>query len=64
MAKITRQTKKDIEYRIQEEGFDYTFLHYSEWVEINDPKFHRLRTAFEKTREELEKHVVSLGIKI
>jgi len=39
------------------EGFDYCFMHYSEWKEIKDPEFHELRKAYMKAAKALQKYV-------
>ena len=47
----------DVKYRIDEEGMDYTFQHYSHFEEIKDEKFHRLRNAYLDAAEALENYV-------
>lgn len=47
----------DVRYRMEEEGMDYCFHHYSSWEEINDEKFHRLRNAYLDAAEALERYV-------
>ena len=42
---------------IRNEGFDYCFLHYSDFPEVKDVKFHKLRRKYLKDREELELYV-------
>jgi hypothetical protein len=47
---------KDAKYVIDcvdNEGFDYTFVSYSEFKEIKDEEFHKLREAFLDARQEL-----------
>lgn len=34
---------KSVRYRIDEEGIDYCFEHYSRFDEIKDDEFHKLR---------------------
>jgi len=37
---------KDVQYRIREEGMDYCFKHYSDWLEIDDENFHKLKKDY------------------
>lgn len=37
---------KDIINKIESEGFDYCFGHYSDFSDIKDPTFHELRKAY------------------
>ena len=39
--------------KIESEGFDYAMTDYSDWDEIQDEKFHKLRNAFVKARQAL-----------
>lgn len=51
---------KDLEYvkdTIDNEGFDYAFVDYSDFSEIEDDKFHELRVAYVKAAEELREYV-------
>jgi hypothetical protein len=53
-------TEKEKEYvlaKIENEGFDYTFIHYSNFKDIKDKKFHELRLAYKKAAEELSEYV-------
>lgn len=42
---------------IENEGFDYAFVHYSDFLEIKDEKFHELRKAFLAAREALTEYI-------
>ncbi len=44
--------------RIGQEGFHYCFKNYSDFKEINDKEFHKLRKRYLKTASELEKYLV------
>ncbi len=47
---------KDLDYIrdiVEIEGFHYCFTAYSDFKEINDPDFHRLREAFIKANNDL-----------
>ena len=48
---------KNVLYRMKEEGFHYCFESYSDWNEIKDKKFHKLRLSYLKSVEDLEKYV-------
>lgn len=43
---MTNEEKEDVRQRIQQEGFDYTFIHYSDFKEIEDEEFHKLRRMY------------------
>ncbi len=36
----------DVRDRIENEGFNYAFIHYSDFEEVTDKKFHKLRKAY------------------
>ena len=46
-----------VQYRMDEEGFDYCFESYSHWGEIPDEEFHRLRLEFLRTMNELRNYI-------
>lgn len=48
----------DVAYRMDSEGIDYCFDGYSEWNNIDDPVFHRLRDAYLNAKVELENYVM------
>lgn len=48
---------ESVRYRMDEEGFDYCFEGYSDWEEIKDEEFHRLRKEFLRTMEELRNYI-------
>ena len=48
---------ESVQYRMDEEGFDYCFESYSHWDEIKDEEFHRLRREFLKTMVELRDYI-------
>lgn len=48
--------KRDREYvqaTVDSEGFDYAFTHYTDFEEIKDEEFHRLRVAYNEARKAL-----------
>lgn len=42
---------------IECEGFDYAFVDYSDFSEVKDEEFHKLREAYMKAAEELREYV-------
>ena len=50
---------QSVQYRMDEEGFDYCFENYSNWDEIKDDEFHRLRLEFLKSMKELREYIDS-----
>lgn len=51
---------KDLDYireTVNQEGFDYAFTGYSNFEEIKDKEFHRLREAYLKARKELAEYI-------
>jgi hypothetical protein len=52
--------KEDRNYllsKIDNEGFDYTFIDYSDFEDINDDKFHRLRNEYKQAKEKLAEYL-------
>jgi len=47
----------DLRSRMNQEGFHYCFKHYSSFTDIEDEKFHKLRKAYLKAADELEKYI-------
>lgn len=48
---------RNIDDRVEQEGFDYAFVHYSDFSEVKDEEFHRLRLAFLAARKALVDYV-------
>jgi len=48
---------QSVQYRMDEEGFDYCFESYSDWDEIKDEEFHRLRLGFLQSMEDLRNYI-------
>lgn len=46
-----------LRYRIENEGLEYAVRHYSDFKEIKDEEFHRLRQAFVEAANALEAYV-------
>ena len=55
----TEDERKDVAFRVEEDGLDYAFRCYSDYSNIKDTKFHELRAAYIKAAEELEAYVGS-----
>ena len=50
---------QSVQYRMDEEGFDYCFENYSNWDEIKDEEFHRLKLGFLQSMKELREYIDS-----
>lgn len=48
---------RDVKYRIENEGIDYCFEHYSSFKEIEDEQFHELRLEFLNNISKLRSYV-------
>ena len=48
---------EQVQYRMEEEGFDYCWRCYSNFKEIEDEEFHKLRKLYIEISEKLEKYV-------
>ncbi len=46
-----------LNYRMYEEGFNYCFDSYSDWDEIKDFEFHRLRVNYLEAAKKLNEYV-------
>lgn len=57
---MTVQEKEDwlmIIYRMRSEGFHYCWKHYSNFEEIKDNEFHKLRKKYIKAADALQKYI-------
>jgi hypothetical protein len=50
---------QSVQYRMEKEGFDYCFISYSDWDEIKDEEFHRLKLGFLQSMKELREYIDS-----
>lgn len=53
-------TGKEFKYvlqTIENEGFDYAFFGYSDFEEVKDSEFHKLRSAYLAARKALKEYV-------
>ncbi len=46
-----------VQYRMDNEGIDYCFEHYSRFEEIKDEEFHKLRLEFLESMKKIRKYV-------
>lgn len=54
---MTKTEREDVRSTIENEGFDYAFEGYSDFPEIKDEEFHRLRKAYLAARKSLEDYI-------
>ena len=54
---MTKEEREDVNARINNEGFDYTFMHYSHFEEIKDTRFHKLREQYIKAIKDLRDYI-------
>ena len=57
---MTTEEKEEWEYvyyKMIDEGFHYCFKHYSSFEDIKDEEFHRLRTNYLKSANDLEEYI-------
>lgn len=59
---MTKSEKKYISSVIANEGFDYTFIHYSNFEEVKDKKFQELRNAYVSARKEFHAFLDEQGV--
>lgn len=59
MNEEQKEIWKSLKYRMKEEGFDYCFDGYSDWLEVDDEEFHRLRKEYLKSAEILKKYILN-----
>jgi hypothetical protein len=57
MSEEELESWENVQYRIDEEGFEYCFKHYSSWEEIKDEKFHQMRLEVLKQMKELRNYI-------
>jgi hypothetical protein len=53
------QEMKYVLSKIENEGFDYCFRDYSDFEDIEDSEFHKLREAYKEAADKLEEYVKS-----
>jgi len=56
----TRMKAEDldkVQWTVDHEGFDYAFVYYSGFMDIEDEKFHELRKTFLEARKKLAQYI-------
>jgi hypothetical protein len=48
---------RSVQYRMDNEGIDYCFEHYSSFEEIQDEEFHKLRKQFLESMNNMRSYV-------
>jgi hypothetical protein len=54
---MNKNDAEDVLSIINNEGFDYAFMHYTSFKEIKDKKFHKLRRDYIKAQKNLEEYI-------
>ncbi len=54
---MTQEEREEVQSTIDNEGFDYSFDGYSDFEEVDDKKFHKLRLAYIKAKQSLENYI-------
>lgn len=54
---MTGKEKKFVLDVIEQEGFEYSFVHYSDFKEVADKRFHELKDVYLKAREDLKSYI-------
>lgn len=52
-----REDYEAVRYRMDDEGMEYCFKHYSTFEEIEDEEFHKLREEFLESSAKLREYV-------
>ncbi len=55
---MKREDAQRVNDRIKQDGLNYTLMFYSNFSEIEDEKFHQLRSAFLKSVVEFQEYLV------
>ena len=56
---MKKEDAQDVLYRIEAEGFDYSFDGYSNWKEIKDEKFHDIRLDYLDAKNRMMEYLKS-----
>lgn len=56
-CRVTNEELETVRDAIDIEGFDYTFIHYSDFDEVKDTVFHKLRLAYIDAAQALQNYV-------
>jgi len=57
MNKEEKENWRYIQYRMDEEGFNYCFDGYGNWEEIKDDEFHKLRLNYLESAKLLRDYI-------
>lgn len=52
-----KRTITDVRECVQSEGFEYTLLHYSDFADVDDSEFHRLRRDYIAAQKALAEYI-------
>jgi hypothetical protein len=50
---------ENVNIRINQEGLDYCFLHYSNFKEIKDEEFHKLRLSYIDSSKKIKEYITN-----
>lgn len=59
---MTEDEARMLANKIDYEGLEYALFDYSEWKDIKDKKFHKLRKQAEKSFEQLKDYLKEVGV--
>lgn len=54
---MKRKDRENIQATVENEGFDYAFVHYSHFEEVKDEEFHRLRVQYVEAQQALADYI-------
>lgn len=54
---MTEKQRKYVRHTVEGEGFDYTFRYYTEFKEVSDRTFHKLRKNYIKAANALDDYI-------
>jgi Trm5-related predicted tRNA methylase len=57
MTEKEKDEWRSLHYRMDEEGFDYCFDGYSNWEDIKDEEFHKLRLQYLQSAKDLRQYI-------
>ena len=54
---MSQEAIDSLVWKLEDEGFDYTFEGYSDWEEIDDKSFHDLRLRYLFAKDQLQTYI-------
>lgn len=54
---MTKKERTYVRETVESEGFEYAFVNYTDFEDIKDEEFHRLRKAFLEAHTALEDYI-------